>query len=50
MSLMFLNCSVAPVNYIDDSYEASTGTPTFLTPIGKMLPLEVVDIEAEKLE
>ena len=36
---------------IDDSYEASTGTPTFLTPIGKMfMPLEgLVDIEAEKI-
>ena len=35
---------------IDDNYEASPGTPTFLTPIGKMfMPLEgLVDIEAEK--
>ena len=35
---------------IDDTYEVSPGTPTFLTPIGKMfMPLEgLVDIEAEK--
>ena len=35
---------------VSESYEPSAGTPTFLTPIGKMhMPLEgLVDIEAEK--
>ena len=49
LEVLKLLCGAGEI-VIDDSYEPSPGTPTFLTPIGKMfMPLEgLVDIEAEK--
>ncbi len=49
LEVLKLLCGAGEI-VIDNSYEPSPGTPTFLTQIGKMfMPLEgLVDIEAEK--